>query len=253
MPTTHSPTDWSDLLELMADRFGTLTDQALENLRALLDAGRGVINCAESGLLVPTEDGTALRFLVSVNSRPGIAQILTELRVPCEQSVAGCVFNTGQLIAVANPEDFYPGVDKKTGLTTALYLATPVVDEEGVLGVLTFVNRPGGQSQEPFNEVEIEWSTRLADLTAAGLKYFRRLSVQQRLFRAELAQAAERFASADGVSVPEFAGPDMAEHDSSPLARAILALERMSTREQDLAAELIGVISAHGADGGRVY
>lgn len=247
MPATHSPTDWSDLLELMADRFGMLTDQALENLRILLDSGRGVVNCAEAGLLVPTDDGSHLRFLVSVNSRPGISQILNDLRVPCEQSIAGCVFNTGQLIAVANPEDFYPGVDKKTGLTTVLYLATPVVSEEGVLGVLTFVNRPEDQSQEPFNEAEIEWSTRLAELTAAGLKYFRRLSVQQRLFQGELVQAAERFASVGGGEMRDIGIAPPIEEDASPLARALLALERMSPREQELAAELIGVLSAHGA------
>jgi hypothetical protein len=246
MPATHSPTDWSDLLELMADRFGTLTDQALENLRTLLESGRNVVNSSECGLLVPSESGSELRFLVSVNSRPGISQILADVRVPCEQSVAGCVFNTGQLIAVANPEDFYPGVDKRTGLTTVLYLATPVVSDDGVLGVLTFVNRPAGQPQEPFNEAEIEWSTRLADLTAAGLKYYRRLSVQQRLFQAELSQAAERFAAIDGVEFPPFDGPQPAEDDSSPLARALLTLERMSPREQALAAELIGVLSAHG-------
>lgn len=247
MPPTPASTNWSDLLELMADRFGMLTDQALENLRALLDSGRGVVNCAEAGLLVPTEDGSHLRFLVSVNSRPGISQILSDLRVPCEQSIAGCVFNTGQLIAVANPEDFYPGVDKKTGLTTVLYLATPVVAEDGVLGVLTFVNRPGEQPQEPFNESEIEWSARLADLTAAGLKYYRRLNVQQRLFQGELSQAAERFAAADGRELPGIGGAIADEDASSPLARALLALERMSPREQELAAELIGVLSAHGA------
>jgi hypothetical protein len=246
MPATHSPTDWSDLLELMADRFGTLTDQALENLRTLLESGRNVVNSSECGLLVPTDNGTELRFLVSVNSRPGISQILTDIRVPCERSIAGCVFNTGQLIAVANPEDFYPGVDKKTGLTTVLYLATPVMSDDGVLGVLTFVNRPANQPQEPFNEVEIEWSTRLADLAAAGLKYYRRLSVQQKLFQTELSQAAERFAATDGVAFAPFEGTGVVEDDSSPLARALLALERMSPREQELAAELIGVLSAHG-------
>ena len=77
-----------------------------------------------------------------------------------------------QLIAVANPEDFYAGVDQKTGLTTSIYLATPIVSQEEILGVLTFVNRPDDAEQERFDQAEIEWSMRLADLTASALRYY---------------------------------------------------------------------------------
>lgn len=248
MPFARSPAGWSELLELMTDRFGGLTVQTLDHLRELLDAGRSVINCAESGLLVPTEDGEQLQFLVSVNSQPGVAETLREIRVPCANSIAGYVYNTGQLMAMANPDDFYPEVDRKTGLTTSIYLATPVMDEEGVLGVITFVNRPDGQSQDPFDEVEIEWSTRLADLAAAGLKYYRRLCLQEQFFQAELSQAAERFADTDqrGASIDAFDHDSL--HSSPPAARAILALERLAPGDQDLAAELINVLSNYRAE-----
>lgn len=237
------PPDWSDLLEMMMDRFGRLADQALENLETLLTTGRDCVGSAETALMVADDDGEHLRFLVSVNSRPGIAEIVKEIRVPTDRSIAGCVFSTGQLIAVANPEEFYPEVDRKTGLTTKVYLATPIVSQEDVLGVLTFVNRPG-EDQSPFNQEEIEWSMRLADLAATGLRYYHRICLQNRLLKQDLAAAAERFA--DELS-PSMFVDDAPSHDAeeSPLARAMLALERLSEGDQDLAADLLDVLSSH--------
>jgi hypothetical protein len=251
MNSPPQPADWSDLLEMMTDRFGSLSGLALENLGALLATGRDIVGCAETAVMVPDEDGRHLRFLVSVNSRPEISEIVKDLRVPTDQSIVGCVFSTGQLIAVANPEDFYAGVDQKTGITTEIYLATPIVSQEDVLGVLTFVNRPspvGPASSEkveqtPFNQEEIEWSMRLADLAASGLRYYHRMCLQNRLLTADLASVAERFADELGPSL--FDDEVFAGGDDSPLARAILALERMSESEQQLAADLLDVVSSH--------
>jgi len=249
MLTKTPQPDWSDLLELMTDRFGRLSDQVLE---ALLDAGRRVVNCAEAALLVPGADGTTLKFLVSVNSRPGIAEIVKQCRVPTDRSIAGCVFTTGQMIAVANPEDFYAEVDQKTGLTTSIYLATPVMDKDDILGVATFVNRPHGESPEPFDQMEIEWSSRIADLAAAGLRYYSRVCLQQRLLDADVASAAERFAdfNPQRPAALRIDGSDAAV--SMPLARAMLALERVSDEDQDLAADLLNVLSSRRHErGGR--
>lgn len=251
MNPSPQPADWSDLLEMMTDRFGRLSGQALDNLGALLTAGREIVGCAETAVLVPDEDGEHLRFLVSVNSRPEIAEIVKDLRVPTDQSIVGCVFSTGQLIAVANPEDFYAGVDQKTGITTEIYLATPIVSQEDVLGVLTFVNRPAEEDQaasekveqRPFNQEEIEWSMRLADLAASGLRYYHRMCLQTRLLNSDLAAVAERFA--DELSPSIFDDDTLADGDDSPLARAILALERLSEGEQHLAADLLDVLSSH--------
>ena len=251
MNSSPQPADWSDLLEMMTDRFGSLSGQALENLGALLAAGRDIVGCAETAVLVPDEDGRHLRFLVSVNSRPEISEIVRDLRVPTDQSIVGCVFSTGQLIAVANPDDFYAGVDQKTGITTEIYLATPIVSQEDVLGVLTFVNRPsvegqtssGRVEQTPFNQEEIEWSMRLADLAASGLRYYHRMCMQNRLLNADLAAVAEQFANELRPSL--FNDETLSGGDESPLARAILSLERLSEGEQHLAADLLDVLSSH--------
>ena len=249
MSNANQTTGWPELIATMSQRFSGLADQVLDNLRELLDAGRGMVNCAETALLVPSADGTHLRFLVSVNSKPGVAEIVTRMSVPCDRSIVGCVFNTGQLMAIANPDDFYQEVDQKTGLKTNIYLVTPVVEEDEILGVATFVNRPEGQPQEPFNKQEIEDSVRLADLAVAGLRFYRRLLVQQKLYQAELNRAAERFGVARSVAA-ESSELDAAElDDQSPLARVLMRLEKMSRRDQDLAADLIGVLASHGDSG----
>lgn len=252
MSQADASPEWPKLAELMSDRFGGLTESVLENLRLLLDAGRQLVHCAESALMIPEEKGTHLRFLVSVNSRPGIEEIVRQIRVPCDRSIAGCVFTTGQLIAIANPEDHYQQVDEKTGLKTNIYLAAPVMSDDAVLGVMTFVNRPGEETQEPFNEKEIQTSLQLADLAAVGLRGYHRIALQQRLFATELQQALERIPEAvlqDEFSFQIQAGEEETEKEAA-LARALLALERLSPREQNLAAELMQVVAEYGDESG---
>lgn len=249
MSNASQSSGWPELIATMSQRFGGLADQVLDNLRELLDAGRGMVNCAETALLVPNADGTHLRFLVSVNSKPGVAEIVTRLSVPCDRSIVGCVFQTGQLMAIANPDDFYQEVDQKTGLKTNVYLVTPVVEEDEILGVATFMNRPADQPQEPFNKQEIEDSVRVADLAVAGLRFYRRLLLQQKLFQAELSRVAQRFAS-PGLVQAQLPLLDADElNDQSPLARVIMRLEKMSRHDQDLAADLIGVLASHADSG----
>jgi GAF domain-containing protein len=236
-----SPADWSELVQQMLLRAEEQPSHVLGMLRELLTTGREVINCSETSVMVPDASVTNLQFLVSINSRPEVEEMLRYVSVPCDRSLAGCVFNTGQLIAIANPDQFYQAVDQKTGLQTNIYMVTPMLAGDEVLGVLTFVNRPEGQPPEPFNEVEIEWAQRLADLAAASIKLYRRTQLQRRLFHGELATAAERFAADVRLAMGDADNGDPA--DESPMAVAIDCLEKMSRREQGLAVEMLRLLS----------
>jgi transcriptional regulator with GAF, ATPase, and Fis domain len=244
MTAAKSPTDWSELVQLLADRVEEQPAHVLGMLRELLLVGRRVVNCSEAAVMVPDAAGTNLRFLETVNSTPAIEEIVRSIQVPCDRSLAGCVFNTGQLVAIANPDQFYQAVDQKTGLQTSIYLVTPVLADDEVLGVLTFVNRPQGQPQEPFNEAEIEWGQRLADLAAAGIKLYQRLQLQQRLFRSELARASESFAADTSAALLAESDSAPAWEDQSPVAVALGRMEKMSRREQSLAAEVMRVLAS---------
>jgi hypothetical protein len=239
----RSPTDWSELVRLMMLRADEQPAYVLRMLRELLVVGRNVVNCSEIAVMVPSADGAELSFLESVNSNPAIEDIIKSISVPCDTSLAGCVFNTGQLISIANPDQFYQEVDQKTGIRTSIYMVTPVLAVDEVLGVLTFVNRPEGQPPEPFNEVEIEWAQRLADLAAAGIRLYKRTQLQRRQFHSELSEAVQQFAP-DAAALAGSNGADgKADADESPVSLALKLLEKMTRREQGLAVEMLGLLN----------
>jgi transcriptional regulator with GAF, ATPase, and Fis domain len=236
-----SPTDWSELVRMLMNRADEQPEHVLRMLRELLLVGRDVVNCSEVGMMVPDVDGTHLHFLVSVNSDPAVEEVLRTVSVPCDRSLAGCVFNTGQMVSIANPDQFYQAVDQKTGLQTSIYMVTPVFSADEVLGVLTFVNRPARTQPEPFNEVEIEWAQRLADFAAAGIKLYKRTQLQRRQFRCELSDVAGAL-DVDAASISGDAqGQD--DLDESPISLALGVLEKMSRREQGLAVEMLNLLN----------
>jgi hypothetical protein len=244
MPAAAQPADWNSLVSQLTERFRGLADHVLNDLSGLLVTAREVVRASESGLLVPADDAEGhLRFLVSVNSTPEANAALGDIRVPCDRSLVGFVFNTGQLVAIANPEDYYQEVDAKTGLKTEVYFAAPVANDEEILGVITFLNRPPGEPQDLFNEEELAAGQRFASLAAAALRYYDRACLQEQLFLNELRETVEqlipeaRFAGSVGGSARDASG--------ALVARALLQLEKLPPDTRLLAAELIDVLVAH--------
>lgn len=232
------------LSKAMSHRFESVSGDVLDHLRTLLDESRSLVNCSEAGLLVPSGDGSTLRFLLSVNSRAEVPEIVAKILVPCDRSLAGCVFNSGQTIATANPDEFYDEVDRQTGLKTCVYLAVPLIQSERILGVATFVNRPDaqpGQPQRPFDPEEIDAGHRMATLLGIGYRFYQRLEVQQNLFEHELAQAAHQFRGSSSWN--DFSYAETVAEPVSPLEQSLAALERLAPREQGLAARILQVLS----------
>jgi hypothetical protein len=86
----------------------------------------------------------------------------------------------------------------------------------------------------------------VAAIVAAGLRFYARLALQERLFAADLADATRRFGSADQTPFDGAAGFSIdAAQDASPLARALLAFERLPADRQILAAELLDTLASH--------
>ena len=241
--------DWPGLSRSLEDQLRRHAGDVLETLASLVAQARGAVNAGEAGLLVPTETGDELRFLVSVNSSDAVNRIVMQMTVPCDRSIAGYVFSTGQPIAITNPAEqrsdlFNPEIDKKAGLTTRVYLALPVFHEGVPLGVLTFVNRPAGQPDEPFGALEIEWAQRFASFAAVAVRYYQRNALPLDLAVAELgrAQAGLRAGFSDDLVL----GGDLggAGHDA-PLARALAHMEKLSPRDQEVCADLVDLLAQH--------
>lgn len=249
----QSEPNWRDIIDAMGERFNRMTANALSELERLLDEARAILRCSEAGILVPPEDDQRageLRFLVSVNSSPDITEVVLKQRVPCDKSIAGYVFSTAQPVAVTNPgeEDpakFYRKVDVATGLETHHYLAVPLIDQQTTLGVVTFVNRPGGEPDEPFSAAEIGWAQHISRMVTIGLQYYRRLCIQHEWTKSELDQAVADLepATPDRGATFEFAFPGSSSR--SPLIRSLDRLETLSPEHQELAADLIERLAEH--------
>ncbi len=243
MSTPFPADDWFALVRAVSKRFLRLEDEIVERMNQFLADGRSVLRSAESAILVPDREGKCLRFLASVNSRSDLFPLLRDIEVPIAGSIAGCVFSTGQLIAIANPDEFYQEVDRKTGLVTRIYLAAPIVDGDDTLGVLTFINRPAETPETPFNEQEIDASVRLAEVAAAQIRFLNRLRLQQKMLQDELVRIGARFRAQSGDSQSSGAlWIRSAEQEAPPLARAMRCLEALDEHELELAVRLLRAV-----------
>lgn len=117
-------------------------------LRELVADACGSLAAAEGSILVPVEGTDELRFFLSLNP------VLESggVTVPVEGSISGYVFTTRQAVAKIRPES--AGVAKVDGLAntrTSFLLAVPIMDDERVHGVATFVNRTEEKAGTPFS------------------------------------------------------------------------------------------------------
>ena len=252
MPPQPTP-DWPHLADTISSHYLALRETTLGTLRMLLERASESIGGAEAALLLPTEDQENLRFLVSVNSTPEASEALKTVVVPCDRSIVGCVFATGQTIAIANPDDFYQEVDKKTGLSTEIYLAAPIMQEGQVLGVATFLNRPSEAAATPFGPEEIRVAERYASLSSAGLRYYQRMGLMQNLLEEDLEVALAQYADTPGGRGESILGLGGEESTTSPLAKAWMQLEQLSDSDQLLAAQLIEVLAHRELDSSEIY
>ena len=239
--------NWSQLSGTLDEQLRRSADGVLGTLESLVSQARDVVGSSEAGLLVPTEDGNALRFLVSVNSSEEINRIVIEMTVPCDRSIAGFVFSSGQPIAITNPAQqsdlFNPEIDKKAGLTTQVYLALPVFHEDVPLGVLTFVNRPAGGGDEPFSALEIEWAQRFATFAAVTLRFYQRGALPLDLARSELGRAAAGVGTDFGDDL--VLGEATSAGAEAPIARTLAQMEKLPTRDQEVCADLVDLLAQH--------
>lgn len=145
---------------------------AADMLRRLVRDTCDAIGAAEGSILVPSEDQTHLKFLVSVN--PALDG--SDTTVPVGESVSGYVFSSRQAMAKVNPESVGSSrVDKIANNQTEFLLAVPVMDDEGVYGVATFVNRKAGAEKIPFSVEELRLGQSFGEIYATAIKLYRKI------------------------------------------------------------------------------
>lgn len=144
-----------------------LTDPLTRSITDLLRATAVELGSEEASVLIRDGDEGDLRFLCAIGK---VAEHLIDVKVPAGKGIAGFVLSSGQPMGVSNveaDETFYAEIDKVTGYSTEIILATPLTYEGEVIGVLEYINRIGEGPYEPFTPDEMDKAARFADAIAS--------------------------------------------------------------------------------------
>jgi GAF domain-containing protein len=129
-------------------------------LRDATRAVREVFQAEGTAILLLDSGGTELRFPVASQAATaaGSEKLLTDLRFPAGEGIAGWVLANGQSVAVDDVNKdprFYPGVAKATGVPTRALLAAPLRSRSETIGVVEVIN-PAGNRFEPEDAAFLE-------------------------------------------------------------------------------------------------
>lgn len=179
--------DFTTSLNRIGEHSTQLEEQMRDLLREIIRDACGAISAAEGSILVPAADREELRFLVSIN--PALDG--SDYTFSCDGSVSGFVFNSSQAIAKVRPEnESVSRIDDIAQVDTEFLLAIPIVDDENIHGVATFVNRTGEQKNEPFSAADMRTAQAYGEIYATGLKFFQQVELSADLARADLEENA---------------------------------------------------------------
>lgn len=144
-----------------------LTEPLTQSLAKMLEISAAELNSEEASVLVRDGDEGDLRFLSAIGK---VAEQLINLKVPAGKGIAGFVLSSGQPMAVSDVGEetsFYSEVDKTTGYSTQMILATPLSHNGEVIGVLEYINRRGDPPFEPFTPAEMDRAAAFAEVIAS--------------------------------------------------------------------------------------
>ena len=145
------------------DIANVLTEPLTQSIANLLQISAADINSEEASVLIRDGDEGDLRFLAAIGK---VAEQLINMKVPAGKGIAGFVLSSGQPMAVSDvgsEESFYSEVDKTTGYSTQMILATPLRHNGEVIGVLEYINRRGDPPFEPFTPAEMDKAALFAE------------------------------------------------------------------------------------------
>ncbi len=236
--------DFATALQRIHDHGGTILADATAMLRQLVADTCEALQAAEGSILVPVEERNELRFFVSLN--PVLEA--SGMSVPIDQSISGYVFTTRQAMAKIKPESAgVSKVDEVARSKTSYLLAVPIVDDDRVYGVATFVNRSGEKAETPFSVEELRTAQAYGEIYATAMKLHRKIEFCTSMAKLEIAEHASQF----GVE----AWPEPSEDVLSALRHRLpgLLAERaadLPERERELLYRIGELIGEYAGTGG---
>jgi len=159
--------DFKQIVKEFSQRLLASVERSRDDLKTILASACEAVGSAEASILVLNESGTHLRFLASLNETLDEGDVEIER----DKTFSGFVFDSGQMIAKVKPASEGAGaIHKKAGVRTDYLLVVPVMSEERVIAVGTFVNRAEGKPDEGFMKREFDVAQQFAELYATALK-----------------------------------------------------------------------------------
>lgn len=217
-----------------------LVEPLTRSIEQLLSASAATMGSNEASVLIRDGDEGDLRFLAAIGE---VADQLRDMKVPAGKGIAGFVLSSGQPMVVSDvggEETFYAEVDKATGYSTQMMLATPLRHNDEVIGVLEYINRSGPPPWEPFTPAEMDKAALCADALASLVSAYE----SAKLFR----DLGERLMSEDSDALVDVRAwlsgvRDSAEHkEMMELALLLRELASRGDAERAMCRELLDAV-----------
>jgi len=246
-PVPAPPNSWREGLRHVGERLQQPTEGLRRLLQEVVARAVAVVGAAEGSILVPDNDESYLRFLVSHSPT---ADRLAGLRVPIARSIVGYVFGTGQMMAVGDITEersvqFYAEIDRQVGVATRTYLVVPILHGSRVGGVATYVNRPTPPPYQPFQQHEMEQARAFASLEAVLLRYLERTRQLAEFTATDLATLSATLAP----ETPAAPAPTESQGPRDPLVQALHDMEGLPEEAQSLCADFIALLARRHSGG----
>ena len=133
-------------------------------LRAIADAGAAALHVTAASIALHDAPTSRLVFRAAAGPQ---GEGVVGLAIASHEGIAGYVFSTGQPLAIADVATdprFGRETAEQTGYVPRSLLAVPLVDGEGVIGVMEWLDRTDGN---PFDLVDLDVATRVTAAATA--------------------------------------------------------------------------------------
>ncbi len=253
LPTLHAVALRVEAARRLAPPAGTAVLQSIVEATAVLFG-------AEAASLALHDAGTdRLVFAVAAGEQ---GQGVVGLAIDSGQGVAGYVFSTGQPLALSDVERdarFGRDIAEQTGYVPRSLIAVPLMDDEGILGVLEVLDKCGGGA---FDLRDVELATVFARQATVAIRSSRIERDTANLLRSTLRGADEGASTGSGSdeaaldSIVAAAIDRLGADDDDPLwalADQIARLRAADPYQLELVRELLAVLVRRAERGrGRV-
>ncbi len=132
-------------------------------LKKILTGAVGDVSAGEGSILLLSENGGSLEFVVSESP---VAEKLIGLKQPLEKGITGLAFTLQQPMIVndvSQDASFDPTVQERSEVTTRSIMVVPLVSPEAEFGALTAINSASGAFSNRDLEVFCEAARRIID------------------------------------------------------------------------------------------